>query len=290
MKTSMLYRCSLALAGVLAMTSTASAETVYGLSHQQGGFSFLITWDSAEPNVVLSATSVSPLGLLALDVQPSSGELFAVDGNGRLRTDLTGSGAVSPMNAGPLNGFSFGFDFNPVIDRVRLTSDTNNNLVIDPSTGALQTAATNLFYQAGDPNAGKDPNILGSAYTNSFPGAASTQLYGIDAGLDILVTQANNSGSLATVGPLGVDVASLGGFDIAGDTGIAYAAMTPAGSSKSFFYTVDLATGAAMQVGEIGGGMVITAMAVAFSEIPEPATLGLAVTTVLCAGRLHRRR
>ena len=93
----------------------------------------------------------------------------------------------------------------------------------------MQLVATNLFYGPADPNFGVDPNVVHSAYTNNFPNAQSTQLYGIDTGLNILVTQANNAGTLGTVGPLGVDVGALGGFDISGTTGTAYAAMLPAG-------------------------------------------------------------
>jgi hypothetical protein len=190
-----------------------------------------------------------------------------------------------------VNGFSHGFDFNPMIDRIRVVTDTNKNYVFNPITGALQLAATDLAYGAADPNLGKDPNVAGSAYSNntSTP-PASTQLYGIDTGLNILVTQANNAGTLGTVGPLGVDISALAGFDISGRTGTAYAVMTPAGSSQSIFYTINLGTGAATPVGPvgiIGGGIIVTAMTV--DPIPEPATTALGAFAILGLAGIRRR-
>jgi hypothetical protein len=79
---------------------------------------------------------------------------------------------------------------------------------------------------------------------------------------------------LNTVGALGLDVDGAGGFDVSGLTGTAYAALLPASSSVSQFYSINLATGAATSLGVIDGGLVITAMAVG-PAIPEPATLGL---------------
>ena len=56
--------------------------------------------------------------------------------------------------------------------------------------------------------AGCSPNVTASAYTNNFAGATTTTLYGIDTNLDILVTQGNNTGTLGTIGPLGVNVSA----------------------------------------------------------------------------------
>ena len=57
-----------------------------------------------------------------------------------------------------------------------------------PNDGARRRRPTAaLAYAAGDPNAGANPNVVGSAYTNNFAGATTTTLYGIDSDLDILV-------------------------------------------------------------------------------------------------------
>ncbi|MBA2707691.1 MAG: DUF4394 domain-containing protein [Gemmatimonadaceae bacterium] len=45
-----------------------------------------------------------------------------------------------------------------------------------------------LAFTAGDPNAGQNPTVVGTCYTNNdADGATGTELYGIDTGLDVLV-------------------------------------------------------------------------------------------------------
>ena len=73
-----------------------------------------------------------------------------------------------------------------------------------------------------------------------------------------------NSGTLLPIGDLGIDTASVVGFDIrtiAGSdpalpTNIAYASLTEQrgnGATQATLYHVDLATGAATTLGTIGG-------------------------------------
>lgn len=271
-----------------------AAELIYGIANQAPATA-LLTWDSAAPNAILTGAFVTGLQsnetLLGIDFRPATGELYGLGSTSQLYK-LNPATAVATAVGGQfstlLNGFSFGFDFNPTIDRIRVISETNQNLVINPITGAVQLVATNLFYGPADPNFGVDPNAVDAAYTNNFPGAATTQLYDIDTGLDILVTQANNAGTLGTVGPLGLNVSAAGGFDISGLTGIAYAAFLPAGSSQSNLYTINLATGLATSVGQIDGGLVITSLTVA-PVVPEPASIALIMLGCLSFVAARRR-
>jgi hypothetical protein len=283
-----------ALAAIFSIGRHAAAELIYGVAGQ-GPASALISWDSASPSNLQSSVFLSNLQanetILGIDFRPATGQLYALGSSNRLYTVNTATGAVSQVGSPlstTLNGFNFGFDFNPTIDRIRVVSEVNQNLVLNPITGAVQLVATNLFYPGTDANAGVDPNVVDSAYTNNFVGATTSQLYGIDVGLDILATQANNTGVLGTVGGLGFDAAAVGGFDISGATGAAYAAILPAGSSQSSLYRINLATGAATNLGAIDGGLVVSAMTVA-PVIPEPASATLLLSAV--GGlRLLRRR
>ncbi|HEV2295348.1 MAG TPA: DUF4394 domain-containing protein [Tepidisphaeraceae bacterium] len=284
-----------AAGGVLAVPSTAGAAQVFGVTTNNTLFAF----DSATPGTITTARAMSGFAssnenIVGIDFRPATGQLYAIGSFGQLYTVNTTNGTLSTVGAGvgAIDGTAFGFDFNPTIDRIRLTSTTNKNYVVNPDTGSLQLSATDLFYPPGDPNAGVDPNVVGSAYTNNFAGATSSQLYAIDAGLDILATQANNTGVLSTVGPLlTVDTRDLVGFDIfspvpgqAANT--AFASLTPAGGSVSNFYTINLATGAATLVGQINGGTLVTDIAVV--PVPEPtaaAALGLAGAATLARRR-----
>lgn len=274
---------------MLLLPVVTQAEQVYGITEAQ----FLVSWDSSTPGALMSGMPVTGLqtneSILGIDFRPATGELYALGSSSRLYTLSTSTGMASMVGAGPfsppINGSSFGFDFNPVIDRIRLVSDVNKNFVLNPNDGTA-TEVTDVFFPGGDPNSGSDPNIVHSAYTNSVANAASTQLYGVDAGLDLLVTQANSAGTLGTVGPIGADVTSTGGFDISGVTGVAYMAIEDATTSRTTFWTVDLMTGLGSAVGEVGGGAIITAIAV--SPVPEPAS-ALSVLTAIAATAFGRR-
>jgi hypothetical protein len=255
--------------------ASTSAELIYGIA-AVGNATSLLTFDSATPGDIENAVFLTGLqsneSLVGIDFRPNTGQLYGLGSSSRLYTINTSTGAATPVSASPfappLNGFNHGFD-------VRAVAETNSNRVLNPITGQVEVIGTNLFYPAGDPNAGVDPNVVHSAYINSFPGAQTSRLYGIDTGLDVLVTQANNTGVLNTVGPLlTVNAAAIGGFDISGATGTAYAALLPVGGSVSNLYTINLATGTAVLVGQIDGGVIITAIAVA-PVIPEPSTLAL---------------
>ncbi|HLP84137.1 MAG TPA: DUF4394 domain-containing protein [Phycisphaerales bacterium] len=273
------------LAALAVMTAgVANAELVYGVTQQNR----LVSFNSNAPGSILTGISIQGLqvneDILGMDIRPATGQLYAIGSSNRLYTinALTGQATqVGGVFANPLNGSSFGFDFNPTIDRIRVVSNANNNYVLNPDTGA-QTIATPLFYQAGDPNFGADPNVVHSAYTNAFPGATTSQLYGLDTGLDILVTQANSAGTLGTVGPVGADLTELGGFDISGASGTAYAIVRDNAQIRSMLWTINLQTGAGSFVGQIGGGEIITAMTV----VPAPSSaLALAAAGLIAARR-----
>lgn len=274
---------------MMLLSAQVHAELIYGVTSQGG----LISFDSATPGAIETGVQISGIQaneeILGIDFRPATGELFGVGSFNNLYTINPGSGQSTLVGGGTfspaLNGAWFGFDFNPTIDRIRNVSDANQNLVLNPNDGT-STGVTDLFYGPGDANEGADPTVAHSAYTNSFAGATTTQLYSIDVGLDILTTQANSAGTLGTVGPLGVDVGSFGGFDISGVTGTPYAALLPEGDSISSLYTVDLNSGNATLVGEIAGGLVVSAITV----VPEPTSVGIFLSTIAMTGLSRRGR
>ncbi|HLF40808.1 MAG TPA: DUF4394 domain-containing protein, partial [Acidimicrobiia bacterium] len=228
----------------------------------------LVTFASAAPATLSTPKAITGLqsgeNLLGLDVRPSTGQVFALGSSSRLYTVDPESGAATAVGdtafTPALTGTTFGFDFNPVVDRIRVVSDTGQNLRLHPDTGAAAATDTNLAYAADDPKASIPPAVTGSAYTDSFQGATDTTLFGIDTTADALVTQAPpNAGVLRTVGALGVDATDVNGFDVdvtPGEqnvTGNAGLAALTVGTSTGL-YTVNLTTGAATLVGPIGDG------------------------------------
>jgi hypothetical protein len=206
--------------------------------------------------------------LIGIDFRPANGLLYGVTNTSRIYTINTASGAATLVSTiTPLTfdaGAQSGMDFNPVPDRLRLVGSNNQNLRLNVDTGVLasETGDAPLVYAEGDPNFGADPNITAAAYTNSFPGPPSpadanpptrtTQLFNIDAGLDVLVLQnPPNDGVLTTIGSLGVDFGSTAGFDIFSPANGSNTAFAVSGST---LYSISLSTGAATSLGSLNAG------------------------------------
>jgi len=243
------------------------AETVVALTSGNR----LLFFDSATPGTVTKSftiTTVSSEALKAIDFRPATGNLYAMGTSGRfyILNLTTLAASVPPAVPVAPAGTSHGFDFNPTVDLLRVTSDADANIRFNPDDGTIVQQDTALNYAAGDAHAGANPNVVGSAYTNNFVGATTTILYDIDSNLDTLVYQdAPNAGTLHTVGNLGVDTSDQVGFDISQLTGTAYASLTVGGTTG--LYTINLASGAATLVGNIAsagtlGGESIRGLAV----------------------------
>ncbi|MBC7912409.1 MAG: DUF4394 domain-containing protein [Pyrinomonadaceae bacterium] len=245
------------LRGIAVGLVPIASQTAFALTNSNR----LVRFNTVDPGTALSAVSIGNLNIgdqvLAIDFRPATGQLY-----GMVR-DLLGTSyrlviinpttgattAVAPVAPSPTGSF-FGFDFNPVPDRIRIISDADQNLRVNPADGVALVDGT-LAYAAGDTNVGQNPNVAGAGYANNFTGTASTTLYDIDTNLDILVTQnPPNNGTLNTVGTLGVDTTNLVGFDI-GSANNAFAALTLATDPVSKLYTINLTTGRATLVGNI---------------------------------------
>lgn len=184
--------------------------------------------------------------ILGIDFRPANGQLIALGSSSRLYALNTSSGAATAIGAGPfatlLSGTSFGFDFNPTVDRIRCISNTGQNLRLHPDTGVI--AATDGMINPGT------PAIMASAYTNNFAGATTTVLFNIDTMTDKLNKQdPPNAGTQVEVGALGINVEEAGGFDIGSHSGLAYAALKV--GTISAIYSVNLTTGATTKLGDL---------------------------------------
>ncbi len=269
---------------------------VYALSSSNA----LLALDLGNPGTPLATIPISGLpsgeSLRGIDFRPATGVLYALGSSSQLYTIEVISGLAAavgaPFSPGLL-GVDFGFDFNPVPDRIRVVSDQDQNLRLNPDSGALAATDGTLQYALTDANAGAQPNVVASAYTGSFAGSQLTTLYGIDSQLDVLVTQGSlgsapvspNSGTLFTVGALGVDASGEVGFDISPYGGV-FAAITAPGAASSQLYQIQTATGAATLIGAIGGGAVIRDLA--FEPPAPPTAWALQASNSLVSFRIGR--
>lgn len=263
-------------ASALAVPGAAlAAEAFYGVTQDNR----LVTFQSDNVTNVAPTHAITGLPggekIVGLDVRPLNGQLYALGATSRLYVINPRTGAARQVGATPfipaLAGASFGFDFNPTVDRIRVTSDAEQNLRLNPDDGTVTGVDTNLAYAAGDPGAGTNPSVGGSAYTNSFAGATSTTLFDIDNARHALVTQnPPNDGTLTTVGVLGTNNNAVA-FDI-GEGNVGYAVLNGEQSRQNLF-RIDLTNGHATQATSffIGSDQPLTGLAAA-GTVPDDNT------------------
>jgi hypothetical protein len=235
--------------------------TVVGLTSDQK----VVCFEDDRPGRIRSSALVSGLAgdsrLVGIDYRPANGVLYGLgDGGGIYTVDpSTGQATkVAQMNVA-LSGAAFGVDFNPTVDRLRVVSDTGQNLRIDVGTGVTSVDVA-LNNGPGTTATG----VTAAAYTNNDANpATATTLFDIDTSADRVAIQAPpNNGSLNPTGNLGVDAVGDAGFDIYSVTTRngstfnlrALAALNVRGASA--LYRVDLLTGRASWAGWIGAPVV----------------------------------
>lgn len=256
--------------GACLLSAPVAAQTVLALNNSNT----LLRFSAQAPGALLGTVPVTGLNagdsLVGIDVRPATGALFGLGSSGRLYTinPATGAATAGPQLSVALSGTSFGVDFNPVPDRLRVISNTGQNLRINVADGvAIVDGAINPAGFA----------VTGAGYINSVAGAASTQLFNIDLSGSRLTTQnPPNDGTQVAIGALGVtlDPGSEAGFDIrtVGGVNSAFAALRVGGTTG--FYSINTTSGAASLVGAIAGNPVVRGMALVNDPILPPAPAG----------------
>jgi hypothetical protein len=238
-------------AALAAPAGASAADAIYGVTDQNR----LLRFTSEAPAGAIANTPIQGLAagetIQGIDVRPSDDQLFAVtSANRAVRINpVTGAtrAAFGPF-APALAGGSYGVDFNPVANALRIVSDAEQNLRV--SSANISSNDAPLAYAPGDPGAGTNPSVGAAAYTNSVPGATTTTLFDLDTARDVLVRQEPpNAGTLVTIGALGANFDEPAGFDIS-PGGTAYAALKTNGQATHGLFRVDLANGRAAGVSE----------------------------------------
>lgn len=284
--------CALALGGCSAISpdpveggGAPAKETVLALTAE----GVLIRFNAGQPNRVQSTVSVKGLVagdvLVGIDFRVAKGVLFAVGRSGQIYTLNPSSGQLTTVGNGnppvALRGTRFGVDFNPAADRIRVVSDTGQNLRFHPDTGAQVDfdakapggqADPDLAYAPGDKQHGNAPQLVAAGYTYNNKDEKITTNFALDARQGTLVMQGSregatpvespNLGVLRTVGALGTGALTDATLDISDARNTALAAVRTTDNPRTRLYKVDLATGTAALVGTVGRGQALLGIAI----------------------------
>jgi hypothetical protein len=242
-------------------TAQTVGQPVLGLV--QGG-NALVRFTTAAPGTISATIPVTGLAagetLEAIDYRPATGLLYglATDGTNaavHLYTINPATGAAIAVGGSvtlPTPGTAWDISFNPVVDRIRVVNNQDENARLVPDSGALAADDANLT----PPTA----TIDAVAYTNQVAGATTTTLYALNQATNSLAviggmggTPSPNGGVATDIGPLGITFGgSTNALDIATNN-TAYAVIRPV-SGVSALYTINLTSGAATLVGALGDG------------------------------------
>src|SRR3954462_3536753 len=142
----------------------------------------IVTIDPATRKVTGTTDIKGAASIVGIDVRPADGMLYAVAADGGIFTVDAKTGqatAKSKLSETLKAGTTVTVDFNPVADRLRVITSDGTNLRVNVDDGKA-TVDGALKFKEGDVNAGKMPNVIAGAYSNSFKGTKATALYDID--------------------------------------------------------------------------------------------------------------
>ncbi|MEW1630561.1 DUF4394 domain-containing protein [Streptomyces sp. NPDC089173] len=211
--------------------------------------------------------------LVGIDFRVQDTKLYGVGDKGGIYTLNTRNAKatkVSQLTVAPAGKF-FGADFNPAANRLRVISDTGQNLrhnIDDPAAPRTTTVDTPLTNPTTPPSTAK--GVTGAAYTNNDLDAdTATSLFDIDTANDRdLLQSPANSGTLAPTGNLGVNAGPNAGFDIYFShrtrMNHGFAALGVNGAYR--FYDVDVLTGQARNIGAFPKNHQVTDVALPLNQ------------------------
>jgi Domain of unknown function (DUF4394) len=285
----------LAAVPALANAGQATGATAAPATHRPTGSTLrvvgltdagqLVSFASSDPGRVRSLGKVQGLvgdvGLVGIDYRVQDGYLYGVGDAGGIYT-LNPRGRVSQATlvsrlSVPLAGTAFGVDFNPAANRLRVVSNTGQNLrhnLDDPAgTPPAGTTASDTSLTYPGPPVVPATGVTAAAYTNNdLDAATATTLFDLDTVLDQVVVQSPaNAGLLAPTGKLGVDAGAPAGFDIdsrqsqgstVGNAGFA----TLSVSGQQTFHRVDLLTGRVTPVGSFPADRQVVDIAIPLAQ------------------------
>jgi hypothetical protein len=213
-----------------------------------------------------------------LDYRPATEQVFAITApTGQATGQIShtyilnvDTGVARPVgSSAAIPGFGdvvTAYDFNPNVDRLRVSNVNDENFRLNPNDGSLAADDPNINPETAD--------IIEVAYDRNdhTAGSVSTTLFGLNRATSSLARVGGvnqqpsaNTGTVTDIGPLGVtpDAAKGAGFDIS-VTGIGHAAITSGGVTR--YHVINLTSGSAGTGVPIGDG---TSDVVGLTRVPD---------------------
>lgn len=289
-----------ACAGMPGSGSSQQPTLAYTLGENQE----LLQLDVRAPQTVLARKPLTGLGrnerLVGLSLRPANGQLYALARSGQLYQIDRDSGAAQKVGTGVppagtatfgisngiagilFSGDTFGIDFNPAVDRLRVVGDLGMNLRMNPDTSVavdgdpaqngLQPDAA-LRYAADDANAGKTPAVVAVAYARDAADPQRVTAYAIDREQGTLVLLGSragatpavspDTGTLRTIGTLGLGRLRDAALDIDPRSNRAVAAIRTTEDLRTRLFSIDLQSGQARAIGVVEQGRPVLGLAIA---------------------------
>jgi hypothetical protein len=255
-------------ASLLAATPAwAQGRTAYVMNSES---TVLFTIDTANPQTAIASVPIAGVSpgeiLVGLDIRPLNGLLYSLGVNAAADTMTLyvlspRTGVATPVGAGGFTGAGnlgnptltrYGLDFDPTIDRLRVTTSYTNefpapilgglNFRIDPNTGTLvqsDTAINPANIRLGE--VAYTNNGLASTVTSLYTLSVYTVIGSVVAPSTIYIQNPANDGTQTQAVPLSRNFPFVAGFDLDADA-IAPASGMPvaAGSSEAYLVAADL--------------------------------------------------
>jgi hypothetical protein len=237
-----------------ATTGTAALSTKLGLGLSSNGRNLTIFDIKTGKRTQALGQAKGMTGdtrLVGIDQRPADDKFYGVGNQGGIYRINAGTGQTTKVSqlSVTLQGTHFGVDFDPATDRLRIVSDTGQNLHHDVSQATSTTVADGrLSYGPG----GTATGVTAVAHTNNDDDPRTgSSLFDLDTTRDQVAQQVPaSSGDLVAVGPFGPRQGPVAGFDIVSTTSsgrtvdnIGYASLRPTSGGLATLYRVDLLSG-----------------------------------------------
>lgn len=238
----------------VSITGVVTGDTLVSIDRRpQNGFLYGLGYNATAGTVQLY--SISATTAVAVPIG-AVGAFVATDGTTSVRIGVDAT-------------TTFGMDFNPSVDRVRVVNSAGQNFRMNPNNGALVDG------DLMSPGVNMDGGINGptmsvqeTAYTNSSPSVTVTTQYTVDQITDaVCIQNPPNTGTQTLCQTLSIPVETVQGFDIPPSVTVATSAAVATGSGTAIvrasgrtqdeIVNINLATGAVTSAGPIAATGVV---------------------------------